>query len=1051
MWGHRGEWGGRGAARARTLAFCLLALGAVAGLPSTASAGVAQANLDIDKEVDLDQAFAGEDLTYTITVTNLGPAAAAGVEVTDDLPNSLEFVSATPDQGTCTQADPVVCQLGSIANGADAEIVIVANVRNDQGGTTIVNTATVDSTSNDPDLSNNSASDGTDIFDTDGFYILKEASPDPVAAGGQLTYTLTVGNESQFFDSPDVFDDLPASVTLVSATPSQGTCTQVDPVECDLGAMPGGAQATVTIVVTVNADQAGNQITNEATVISNCFGKCFENDENDTDSATVGVLPVADLAITKTAAPDPVEAGANLTYTLTVTNNGPNTATDVEVIDDFPASLTLVSATPDQGSCTQTDPIDCDLGTMPLNDTAQITIVATVGANQHGNQISNTADVSSPVFDPDLSNNSDSVTVGVPPEADLAITKTAAPDPVEAGADLTYTLTVTNNGPNTATSVEVIDDLPASLTLVSATPDQGSCTQTDPIDCDLGTILSGGDAEIVIVATVGANQHGNQISNTADVSSPVFDPDLSNNQDSATVGVPPEADLAITKTAVPDPVQAGADLTYTLTVTNNGPSPATNTEVNDDLPSSLTLVSATPDQGTCNQTDPVVCDLGTVPVGGTVEITIVATVGGNQQGNSISNTATVESPVFDPDLSNNTDTVRVNVPPEADLAITKTATPDPVSAGAELTYTLTVTNNGPNAAQNAQVQDDLPASLTLVSATPDQGTCTQTDPVTCDLGNIPVSGTVEITIVTTVGGDQQGNTISNTATVNSETPDPNLENNQDGVDVSVPEEVPEADLRVTKGASPKNGLKVGDLVTYTITVDNLGPDDAVDVTLTDEFDFKVKLLSATPSQGTCTVAKPIECDLGTIPNGGSVTIEVEARPKEHGKGLLNTAAAETTTDESNLENNQDTAAINVERVDIGLAKKVDQKVAHSGDVVTFTITLRSLAKVSIDKVKVCDRLPNRLTLVNAPGATVNGGKPCWTVGLAPQEKREFELKARVKRTDVERHVINLATAVSPETERKRATAPLKIIADESDVDPGGCPGSVPFDRAASRC
>ena len=57
----------------------------------------------------------------------------------------------------------------------------------------------------------------------------------------------------------------------------------------------------------------------------------------------------------------------------------------------------------------------------------------------------------------------------------------------------------------------------------------------------------------------------------------------------------------------------------------------------------------------------------------------------------------------------------------------------------------------------------------------------------------------------------------------------------------------------------------------------------------------------------------------------------------------------------------------------------------------------------------------------------------------------------MKRTDVERHVINVATAVSPETERKRATAPLKIIADESDVDPGGCPGTVPFDRAASRC
>ena len=126
------------------------------------------------------------------------------------------------------------------------------------------------------------------------------------------------------------------------------------------------------------------------------------------------------------------------------------------------------------------------------------------------------------------------------PEADLEIEKLADPDPVEAGADLTYTLNVTNNGPNTATAVGVTDDLPASLTLVSATPDQGSCTQTDPVDCDLGAMISGDTAEIVIVATVGANQHGNSISNTAAVSSiPIFDPDLSNNTDSVTVGSHP--------------------------------------------------------------------------------------------------------------------------------------------------------------------------------------------------------------------------------------------------------------------------------------------------------------------------------------------------------------------------------------------------------------------------------------------------------------------------------------------------------------------------------
>ena len=889
---------------------------------------------------------AGEQLTYTIKVGNEGGTDFP--EVLDDLPTPSLSSPPHPGRAPATQVDPVDCDLGLLGGGDVATITILVTVNADQTGNQITNEASVNNCGECFENQNNNDDAATvRIRPEADLEIEKLADPDPVEAGADLTYTLNVTNNGpNTATAVQVTDDLPASLTLVSATPDQGSCMQTDPVNCDLGAMISGDTAEIVIVATVGANQHGNSISNTAAVSSQIFDPDLSNN---TDSVTVGVPPEADLAITKTVT-GPVEAGADLTYTLTVTNNGPNTATDVEVIDDLPLQLTLVSATPDQGSCTQTNPVDCDLGTMLSGGTAEITIVATVFAGQEGNVFFNEADVSSPVFDPDLSNNNDFVSVGVRPEADcdhedrrprpgrgrrrsdlhpdrhqqrpqpggrrrrgghrrpsgFAHAGLGDPRPGQLYADRPGRLRSRNDalgrhcrdrdrrygrrepareldlehcgrlvtrlrprpvqqhglgdrrrsargrprdhqdrrtGPGRSgrrsdlhahghqqraerrDHTEVTDDLPASLTLVSATPDQGTCTQTDPIDCDLGTVPVNGTVEIVIVATVGEAQQGNSISNTAAVASPVFDPDLSNNTDSVTVGVPPEADLAIVKTAVPDPVEAGADLTYTLTVTNNGPSAATDTEVKDDLPGSLTLVSATPEQGTCTQTDPV--DVTSGPSRGRHGRDHDRRHGRqNQQGNSISNTATVESPVFDPDLSNNADTVRVNVPPEADLAITKTAEPDPVAPGADLTYTLTVTNNGPNAAQNAEVTDDLPASLTLVSATPDQGTCTQTDPVDCDLGTMLLGDTAEIVIVATVGADQAGNSISNTASVSAATPDPDLSNNEDTVSVDVPGEGEEADLRVTKGASPKNGLRIGDLVTYTITVDNLGPDDA---------------------------------------------------------------------------------------------------------------------------------------------------------------------------------------------------------------------------------
>ncbi len=187
------------------------------------------------------------------------------------------------------------------------------------------------------------------------------------------------------------------------------------------------------------------------------------------------------------------------------------------------------------------------------------------------------------------------------PSADLQITAADAPDPVVVGGNVTYTLTLRNNGPSPAAGVTVSDTLPAGLTHVSTTTTKGTCSGTATVSCNLGTVNAGAanDVTVTIVASVGQAAVPS-VTNTASASSSTGDPSAANNQASAATTVNPSADLQITATDAPDPVFVGGNVTYTLTVHNNGPSPAAGVTVSDSLPAALTLVSATSTNGTCS-------------------------------------------------------------------------------------------------------------------------------------------------------------------------------------------------------------------------------------------------------------------------------------------------------------------------------------------------------------------------------------------------------------------------------------------------------------------
>ena len=641
----------------------------------------------------------GNPYDFELAVENVGNAPTQGtVTVTDTFPSAAfaSINSFTAPGWNCSASSglTVSCtRSDGLAAGSSCPPIVVNATLVGSPPATVVNTATV-SGGGDTNESNNTGTDSGGAVAQADLAITKVADPTTVFTGEQVTFTLEVQNLGPSTATDvEVGDVMAPNFTASSATSTQGTCNLT--VVCDLNTLTSGQAETITIVATVNDSADGSTVTNTATITDNGTSTDPVPGNNE-DEADVIVPPTADLSITKDYDPKPnPTAGATVNYTIEVTNNGPADATDVTVVDTVPAQIAdtpAPTATIDGGSCSLSAgpprTITCTIANLPEGDSATMEVTATIRSNAGAATVPNSVSVSADEADPNLDNNVDTVSFLVIPAADLDVVKSGPVAAQDVGDEFNYTLTAQNLGPSDAYGVELVDTLPVGLSFVSSSnPDCSASGQV--VTCALGTVdpsqgnervMGPGDVETFTIRVRVTAAAGTSVTNAVEVEQdpddpqnfpPTPDPILENNSDEFTTPIAQSADLSITKAADPDPVEAGEDVTFTLTVTNNGPSDATDVEVTDDLPGSLTLVSATPEQGTCTQTDPVDCDLGAIDSGESVEIVLVATVGANQTGNQISNTATVDSTVSDSDPTNNTATETVDVAPESDLSLDK--------------------------------------------------------------------------------------------------------------------------------------------------------------------------------------------------------------------------------------------------------------------------------------------------------------------------------------------------------------------------------------------
>jgi uncharacterized repeat protein (TIGR01451 family) len=508
--------------------------------------------------------------------------------------------------------------------------------------------------------------------------VTNAGTPNPVVPGGNITYTQTVNNNGPQPALNVVFSEaIPTNTTFVSlASPVGWTCSTPavgagGNITCTLPSNDPSVLSTFTLVVQVGAGTPSGTTISDTDSVSSGVNDTNLANNTATVNTLVAIPSSADISVTNSAAPSTVAPSANITYTQSITNNGPSAATTVSFTEAVPTNTTFVSLTkPGTWSCSTpavgaTGTVTCSISSLASGANGAFSLVAKVDAGvATGTVISDTDMGSSAVTDPNSSNNSATanVTVAGATQADMAVTMTDSPNPVLAGANITYTAVVTNNGPATATTVTAVDTIPANTTFSSDTVPAGwTCVvNATTVSCSNPSMAANASSTFTFIFTVTAGTApGTVIVNSITVGSAVSDPTAANNTATTNTNVtsPSQADLSISKSASPDPVNQGDTLVYSITVANNGPAAATSVVMTDPLPSAVTYQSSSATQGTCSQASgTVTCNIGTMSNGQIVTITINVTATTFSSSSLAVNTASVSSATSDPDNTNNSST-----------------------------------------------------------------------------------------------------------------------------------------------------------------------------------------------------------------------------------------------------------------------------------------------------------------------------------------------------------------------------------------------------------
>ena len=932
---------------------------------TTKEVHVTEADLSVVKNCNNEVVIAGEDIYYTIIITNNGLDTAQNVKLNEyyhsEYLTNLEYSLDGKTWNVYT--NPI--DLGSINSKASKTVYIRGYLDGSIVDDTILNnTVRVNTTTGELKLEDNEATNIKNVTTLAELHITKINITEAIA-GKIIKYEIVITNNGPSYARDIILTDIYNNSELTNMLYSLDgqSWTRYD-ASINIGTLANGQSKTILFEGFIKTTIRGN-IINKA--IINSTTKLRENSTLE-DDVTVNVKGDTTLDITKVVNTALVNPGDVIKYTVQITAGGLSDSLDVILTDKLSEIFFDVNKATysingiDKGVWIGS----VNLGTLSSGTTVNVVITVPVKAYVDVGKLNSITNFASVInSDNKTANDTNIVPINV---IDLAINKTANHQnkTYNYGDNVEYVIEIINNGPGIATNIIATDNLPEGLEFINANVPGGWTLSISNNKITInGEKLANGE-KVLITLIAKAAKSNVTIINDIKVNGTGFDSNISNNNDSETIKVTPLVDLAITKVVDNANPLYGSIITYTITVVNNGPDKSFNVTVGDLLPDGVKFISS---NGQYNP-DTGVWFVGDLDNHESATLKIVVQV--IKVGN-ITNNVNVTGTGHDTNLTNNNDSVSVNVPESVLLNITKVANSTIIVAGENVGYTVVINNYGPSVASDVVLKDIFNSNELLNLQYSLNGKDWFNYNESVSLGDINAGANITVYFRAKVNGSVRGNVLN---IVNITTGVDDARGNfSDNETVNV---IANTTLVVIKDAEIKE-LNPGDTVHFIVTVIAGGSSDSLNVNLNDILDNKLLDINSAKYSINGGILSEFNGNiyLGNMLTGTTVTVDIWAR-------VLDTADRDVfnlvnVTSDEHPEGNTSNTTVHVRIVDLAVDKLVNNSVPKYLDMIEYTIVVVNNGPDKSFNVTVGDLLPDGVKFISSNGQ-YNPDTGVWFVG-----------------------------------------------------------------------